>query len=154
MQEQTQNSTSWIQNGRVKVVRCNRAKVAKVIDDSEPTPMMEDVKIKPIDGKDKPSIMEVFPDTGCQQSIISQDSIKASGLKLDRSRRKRILAVDGTRVPCIGSTTFQVTYGKYTTNILTLITPALNREIILSWRALQRLGVIPKDFPKPRLSQQ
>ena len=49
---------------------------------------------------------------------------------------------------------FQVTYGKYTTNILTLITPALNREIILSWRALQRLGVIPKDFPKPRLSQQ
>ena len=73
MQEQTQNSTSWIQNGRVKVVRCNRAKVAKVIDDSEPTPMMEDVKIKPIDGKDKPSIMEVFPDTSCQQSIISQD---------------------------------------------------------------------------------
>ena len=116
--------------------------------------MMEDVKIKPIDGKDEPSIMEVFPDTGCQQSIISQDLIKACGLKLDRSRRKRILVVDGTRVPCNGSTTFQVTYGKCMTNILALVTPALNSEIILSWRALQCLGVIPEDFPKPRSSQQ
>ena len=30
----------------------------------------------------------------------------------------------------------------------------LSSEIILSWRALQRLGVIPEDIPKPRSSQQ
>ena len=154
MQERTQNSTSCIQNGSCKGRPIKRAKVARVIDDSEPTLMMEDVKIKPINGKDKPSVIEVFPNTGCQQNIISQDLIKACGLKLDRFRRKRILAVDGTRVPCNGSTTFQVTYGKYKTNILALVTPALSSEIILSWRALQRLGVIPEDFPKPRSSQQ
>ena len=52
-------------------------------------------------------------------------------------------------MPCSGSTSFQATYGGETTNVLALVTPALNKEVILSWRTLQRLKVIPKDFPSP-----
>ena len=33
--------------------------------------------------------------------------------------------------------------------MLALVTPALNKEVILSWRTLQRLKVIPKDFQSP-----
>ena len=114
---------------------------------------MENVEVKPINGKNKPSIIEVFPDTGCQQSIVSEDLIDACGLILDRSKRKKITAVDGGEVPCTGSTTFQATYHERTTNVLALVTPALSGEVILSWRALQRLGVIPMDFPSPRSNQ-
>ena len=35
-----------------------------------------------------------------------------------------------------------------TTNVLALVTTALSNEIVLSWRALQRLRVLPKDFPR------
>ena len=146
------NSQAGSRTGRVKVVQCKRTST-KVIDDSEPTPLMENVEVKPINGKNKPSIIEVFPDTGCQQSIVSEDLIDACGLILDRSKRKKITAVDGGEVPCTGSTTFQATYHERTTNVLALVTPALSGEVILSWRALQRLGVIPMDFPSPHLNQ-
>ena len=103
------NSQAGSKTGRVKVVQCKRTST-KVIDDSEPTPLMENVEVKPINGKNKPSIIEVFPDTGCQQSIVAEDLIDACGLILDRSKRKKITAVDGGEVPCTGSTTFQATY--------------------------------------------
>merc|ERR1712020_617137 len=113
---------------------------------------MQDVRINPIDTKGKATIMDAFPDTGCQQSLIAEDLIGTCGLILETHKKKQIKAVDGGKVPCSGSTTFQVTYNGHTTNVLALVTPALNGEIILSWRALQRLGVIPKNFPSPSQS--
>ena len=35
-------------------------------------------------------------------------------------------------------------------DVLALVTPALQDEVLLSWRMLQRLDVIPKDFPRRR----
>ena len=32
--------------------------------------------------------------------------------------------------------------------MLALVTSSLNNEIVLSWRALQRLGVLPEDYPR------
>ena len=32
-------------------------------------------------------------------------------------------------------------------DVLALVTPALQDEVLLSWRMLQRLDVIPKEFP-------
>ena len=122
-----ENSQAGSRLNRVEVVQCKRT-YTKVIDDSAPTPLMENVEVKPIDGKDRPSIMDVFPDTGCQQSIVSEDLIDACGLILDRSKRKKITAVDGGGVPCTGSTTFQVTYHDRTSNVLALVTPALSAQ--------------------------
>ena len=48
----------------------------------------------------------------------------------------------------MGSTRFQITYDGQTTNVLALVTTALSNEIVLSWRALQRLKVLPEDFPR------
>ena len=80
---------------------------------------------------------------------MAEDLVSACGLVLDQTKKKKIKSVDGNRVPCSGSTLFQATYGGETTNVLALVTPALNKEVILSWRTLQRLKVIPKDFPSP-----
>ena len=92
--------------------------------------------------------MEVFPDSGCQESLVSGDLISPLGLVLDQKRKKRIQAVNGARVSCLGSTSFQITYDGQTTNVLALVTTALSKEIVLSWRALQRLKVLPEDFPR------
>ena len=44
----------------------------------------------------------------------------------------------------------QVTYEGQKTDVLALVTPALQDEVLLSWRTLQRLDVIPKEFPRRR----
>ena len=48
---------------------------------------------------------------------------------------------------CSGSVDFQVTYEGQKTDVLALVTPALQDEVLLSWRTLQRLDVIPKVSP-------
>ena len=35
-------------------------------------------------------------------------------------------------------------------DVLALVTPALQDEVLLSWRMLQRLDAIPKEFPLRR----
>ena len=92
--------------------------------------------------------MEVFPDGGCQESLVSWDLVGPLGLVLDRRRKTRIQAINGAKVTCLGSTKFQITYDGQTTNVLALVTTALSDEIVLSWRALQRLKVLPEDFPR------
>ena len=97
-------------------------------DDSEPTPLMEDVKIKPVIGT--PFRFDVFPDTGCYQSIISLDLVRTYGLNLDRGRVKKIKAVNGGRMECSGSVSFTVIYEGHETDVLALVTPALQNEIL------------------------
>ena len=111
---------------------CKRARVQ---DDSEPTPLMKDDKIRPFkanQGLGKTTKLDVFPDTGCQQILVAEDLESACGLVLDHTKKKKINSVDGNRVPCSGSTSFQATYEGETTNVLALVTPALNKEVILS----------------------
>ena len=126
-------------------VRCGRIAARRVRDDAAPTPLMEDVSIKPVTGT--PFLFDVFPDTGCYQSLMSLDLVSAYGMHLDRGPIKKIKAVDGGQMECCGSVSFQASYEGRTTDVLALVTPALQDEILLSWRTLQRLGVIPEDFP-------
>ena len=68
------------------------------------------------------------------------------GMGLARTQRKQIRAVDGNLMKCSGSVSFEATYGTRTTHILALVTRTLQKEVLLSWKALQRLGVIPEEF--------
>ena len=152
------NEGSGSRAGRATIVRCSRVSATRrVIDDSEPTPLMRDVLIKPTGHRNNSTCLtkegtafnfDAFPDTGCQQSLVSADLVSAYGMVLDPRRTKQIQAVDGGDVPCSGSVTFKAPYGGQETDILALVTPALHEEVVLGWRALQRLGVIPKDFPR------
>ena len=83
---------------------CRRARVQ---DDSEPIPLMKDVKIRPFktnQGLGKTTTLDVFPDTGCQQTLVAEDFVSTCGLVLDQTKKKKIRFVDGNRVPCSGST--------------------------------------------------
>ena len=104
-----------------KEVICRQIASNAVQDDSDPIPMMKDVNIEPIAQKmnTKPTTMETFPDSGCQEMLVSADLVDYIGLVLDRRRKKRIKGIDGkTYVPCLGSMKFQVTYDRQQTNVL------------------------------------
>ena len=96
---------------------------------------MRDVLIKPTGHRNNNTCLakegtafnfDVFPDTGCQQSLVSADLVSAYGMVLDPRRTKQIQAVDGGDVPCSGSVTFKAPYGGQETDILALVTPALH----------------------------
>ena len=61
--------------------------------------MMKDVKLKmePIDEKmnAKPTVMETFLDSGCQETLVSAVLMDNLGLELDKWRKKCIKGIDG-----------------------------------------------------------
>ena len=63
-------------------VRCGRVAARHVRDDAAPTPLMEDVSIKPAAGT--PFLFDAFPDTGCYQSLMSLDLVSTYGMHLDQ----------------------------------------------------------------------
>ena len=75
-------------------------------------------------------------------------------MELNKRRKKGIKGIDGkTYVPCLGSTKFQLTYNRQQRIVLALVTSDLSNEVVLSWRTLQRLGVPPEDYPRPRTTK-
>ena len=67
---------------------------------------MTDVAITPQTGT--PFRHDVFPDTGCYQSLISLDLVTANGMVVDKRKKKTLRAVNGFALKCCGSVTFQV----------------------------------------------
>ena len=80
--------------------------------DDCPTPNMENVKFKAL-GKAKsnlkPKVHSAYPDTGAEQSMVSEDLLETLGLNLETST-KAVEAVDGGRVTCLGSSPVEIEY--------------------------------------------
>ena len=124
---------------------------------------MRDVLIKPtgqeILGKrlgspGTPFYQDCLPDTGCSASVIAADLVRTYGLIMDRYRFKPLKNVNRNSVKVIGSVTFEVVYKGIDVEIIALVSPAIEEEVILSWRTLQKLGIITDRFPCPPRSEQ
>merc|ERR1719245_1023487 len=51
---------------------------------------------------------------------------------------------------CKGTTTFEVSYHGQSTKVSALVSPDLNDDdVLLGWKALQRLKIISENFPSP-----
>ena len=48
---------------------------------------------------------------------------------------------------CKGTATFEVSHGGQTTEVSALVSPNLDDDVLLGWQALQRLKIIPENFP-------
>ena len=80
---------------KVGIVRCRRLRSTKVEYDMEPNPNMEGVAFTLLGKKkSKTMVMKAFPDTGYEQSLISEDLVKTMGLVLENDK-KPIEGVDG-----------------------------------------------------------
>ena len=67
---------------------------------------MTDVVITPQTGT--PFQHNVFPDTGCYQSLISLDLVTANGMVVDKRKKKTLHGVNGFTLKCCGAVMFQV----------------------------------------------
>ena len=99
--------------------------------------------------KSKPKIHSAYPDTGAEQSMVSEDLLETLGLGLEPSK-KAVEAVDGGRVSCSGSCPVELEYQGRTTQTRLLVTNALKNEVILSRTVLEKLEVIDADFPNAK----
>ena len=92
-------------------------------------------------------VTDVLPDTGCSQTIIAKDMVDTNNIVFDRSKKKKIKNASNEPMKCNGTVAFEVQFEGQKTMVQALVSSDLTDEILLGWRALQRLGIISQDFP-------
>ena len=131
----------WRVPSKAKTVRTPRNYRIKVPFDDCPTPNMENVHFKAL-GKarpgSRPKTHSAYPDTGAEQSMVSEDLLETLGLNLEPAK-KAVEAVDGGRVTCSGSSPVEIEYQGRTAQTRLLVTSALKNEVILSRTVLERM---------------
>ena len=119
------------------------------IDDNVPVPYAEMI-FTPLDGEKeigKAFEISVYPDQGASQSIISYDIAKDFGMVINRRDKKKIKDAQNGNMDCTGSTDFRALFEGNKTSVRALVTKSLKNECLLGWKALQRLKIIPENFP-------
>ena len=84
-----------------EIGRVGLIKVKEVVskENSRPTPMMRNVMIIP-DGQGMACKKDCLPDTGCTQSLILEDIVRETGMKVDTNTKKKIRAVNDQKLEC------------------------------------------------------
>ena len=142
----TPGTGSRVKSIRVQVKKAQSSQY-DVLDDNEPIPLVK-MLFRPLP-EGLPFEVMVFPDQGSSQSVISYDLVKRYGLHIDYKNKKVIEDAQNGRMDCTGSTAFEIDYLGNKTNVLALVSKSIKNECLLGWRALQRLRIIPENFPLP-----
>ena len=74
-----------------------RAREVVSKENSRPTPIMRNVTIIP-DGRGTAYKKDCLPDTGCTQSLISEDIVRKTGMRIDTNMKKKIRAVNDQKL--------------------------------------------------------
>merc|ERR1712218_268831 len=72
-----------------------------------------------------------------------------ANMVIDPRRKRSIRTANGNAMHCSGTVDFGVEYEGQRTDVRALVSRDLEVEILLGWRSLQRLHIIPEDFPRP-----
>ena len=118
----------------------------RAFDDNEDTPVANMTIITEDDDRFEFSIM---PDTGSSQGLVAENIAIKHGMKVNPKRRRNIQVANGKSMHCSGTVDFGVEYEGQRTDVRALVSHDLNNEILLGWKALQRLSMISQEFPKP-----
>ena len=115
------------------------------LDDCAPTPIAR----MEFSGNGKKFSHDILPDTGCSQSLISLDVAEANKMRINPNKKKNIRNASDKPMVCNGSVQFRLTYFGISTMVEALVSSDLVNEVLLGWQTLQRLRIIPEEFPKP-----
>jgi hypothetical protein len=110
---------------------------------------MGNVKVTP-QGGGTPFEFNMLPDTGCTQSLVAEDVVSRYGLAVNWRGKKKIRAVNNQKLDCSGTVTLHLEFDGHSTEVVALVSSSIKSKVLLCWRTLQKLGVIPKDFPRAR----
>ena len=123
----------------------------KAEDDCEATPL---ARVDIVNEEGKKFRCEICPDTGSSQSIIAKNLVDKYDMFM-LQKKKKIMVANNGRMNCLGSVNFEVEYEGEKTTCQALVSLDLHDEVLIDWRTLQRLRMIPQDFPRviPRISK-
>ena len=127
----------------VAMISCN---VADGRPDSA-TPRMRGVKVKCQSESGGCSTFEThaLPDTGATHTIVARSLV--TGSPISQSGKTTIYTANGSELSCLGTTDLDITYQGETVRISALVTSGFADTLIVSWRDLISLRVIPSEFP-------
>ena len=75
-----------------------------------------------------PFRFNVLPDTGCKQTVISQDLVTANGMEVDTNLKKRLKAANSAPMKSSGSVVLRVAFQGAETDVLALATLSFGKK--------------------------
>ena len=112
---------------------------------SEPTPLMKDVKVIPCE-EGTPFKYAFLSDTGCTQSQMMEDLVSQHEMVINTRLKKRIKAVNNQKLEGSRLVTFSGQLEGCSTKVFALVSLSIQGEALLSWQTLKELGVFPDNF--------
>lgn len=92
--------------------------------------------------------LQVLPDTGATETLISHDLVQKFKVPIDETQRRQIKAANGSELRCAGAVYLRLVHlGKYEAHVSAFVTPDIRDQLILSWHNMIPLGMIPSSFP-------
>eukprot|EP00094_Tigriopus_californicus_P010955 TCALIF_10569-PA protein Name:"Similar to gag-pol Gag-Pol polyprotein (Walleye dermal sarcoma virus)" AED:0.25 eAED:0.27 QI:80/0/0/1/0/0/8/0/1134 len=88
----------------------------------------------------------LLPDTGATEAIVPANLVKKFKITIDRSRKRKILASNGTNPKCHGVVDLQIKWLKHKAQITAFVSPDVV-GVFLAWHNLIALRMIPWCFP-------
>ena len=99
------------------------------------------------DSRGKRSQIRATPDTGCTRTIIKTTAANKRGIRFQSGDQTILLTASGQRMCVDGAGEILVEANGITTNINTLVSDAIQDEMLLSYTDLIALKIIPGGFP-------
>ena len=87
------------------------------------------------------------PDTGTTRTIVRADVLAAAGISYDPSGAENVTTANGSAMPCLGNAILSVQLNDICLPVDALVSARLDSDILVSWRDLQRYGIISPRFP-------
>lgn len=91
--------------------------------------------------------VDALPDTGTSRSIINLETFRRLKCELNKRERQHCTTANGTTLYIAGSAKIRLSFEGQTVVINCLVAEDLHEEMLISWRDLQRMGIIDDNFP-------
>lgn len=88
-----------------------------------------------------------LPDTGTSRSIVHVKILQRAGIEFNPGGAEPISAANGSALTCMGNVLLEIKVDDRCVMIDALVTDTLHDSCLLSWKDLQRLGIVSKAFP-------
>lgn len=92
--------------------------------------------------------LDVLPDTGATETIVSLDLVTKFGIFVDPLRKRKIIAANKMLMKCVGAVDLEIRHlNKYKAMVTAFVTPDMEDQLLLAWHNMILLGMLPETFP-------
>ena len=125
-----------------------RHRISMAREDTErlqnPTPRFE-TTVHPVSRGGRSFDIRALPDTGATVTVISRDIAMQNSLRVTVCTHEKLYAADDSPLDVTGSTLLRIN----NVPIRALVTESIVNDMLIGWKDLIRLNIIPENFPKP-----